>query len=267
MARTFLRSIRGRPGPRRSSCRRAGETLGRANREFPQHFPSRAGSSTTPRRSGRAWSTRVAEALAQAGVSRIRHRGDRHHESARNHADLGARDRIGRFTARSSGRIAGPPTGARGSRRGGHEARVRRDDRAGASIPTSAGTKIGWMLDARGRRSRSGPSAASSRSAPSIATWSGALSGGRAAAAPHVTDVTNASRTLLMDLRERAWSPDLCELLGVPQALLPRNRAERGGHRHERAGFRLCPTASRSPASPATSRPRCSARRAFSRAT
>ncbi len=35
------------------------------------------------------------------------------------------------------------------------------------------------------------------------------------------TDVTNASRTLLCDIRRRAWDADLCELLHVPMAALP----------------------------------------------
>ncbi len=44
------------------------------------------------------------------------------------------------------------------------------------------------------------------------------LSGG----ALHVTDATNASRTLLMSLNELAWDLELCELFGVPAAVLPR---------------------------------------------
>ncbi len=44
------------------------------------------------------------------------------------------------------------------------------------------------------------------------------LSGGRA----HVTDASNASRTLLFDLRTGAWSDELCELFGVPVSALPR---------------------------------------------
>src|SRR5205807_708101 len=38
----------------------------------------------------------------------------------------------------------------------------------------------------------------------------------------HVTDVTNASRTLLMDLRTLEWNDDLLETIGVPRAMLPR---------------------------------------------
>ncbi len=44
------------------------------------------------------------------------------------------------------------------------------------------------------------------------------LSGGRL----HVTDASNASRTLLLDLRTGEWSDELCELFGVPRAALPR---------------------------------------------
>jgi glycerol kinase len=43
------------------------------------------------------------------------------------------------------------------------------------------------------------------------------LSGGRR----HVTDATNASRTLLMDLSSGTWSDELCELFGVPRKALP----------------------------------------------
>ena len=37
----------------------------------------------------------------------------------------------------------------------------------------------------------------------------------------HVTDVTNASRTMLMDLRTQKWDPELCAALGIPMNLLP----------------------------------------------
>ncbi len=40
----------------------------------------------------------------------------------------------------------------------------------------------------------------------------------------HVTDVTNASRTLLFDIHERAWSPELLEEFAIPEAVLPEVR-------------------------------------------
>jgi len=38
----------------------------------------------------------------------------------------------------------------------------------------------------------------------------------------HVTDVTNASRTMLMDLERLAWDEQLCDAVGVPMSMLPR---------------------------------------------
>lgn len=44
------------------------------------------------------------------------------------------------------------------------------------------------------------------------------LTGGKV----HATDVSNASRTMLCDIRTRTWDPDLCDLLHVPMSALPR---------------------------------------------
>jgi glycerol kinase len=41
----------------------------------------------------------------------------------------------------------------------------------------------------------------------------------------HVTDVTNASRTLLMDIRTLKWDPELLDFFGVPAAMLPEIRS------------------------------------------
>ncbi|MFM1904054.1 MAG: Glycerol kinase [Planctomycetota bacterium] len=50
------------------------------------------------------------------------------------------------------------------------------------------------------------------------------LTGGRV----HATDVTNASRTLLFDIRQSAWSDDLCRMFGVPRSILPEVRPSSG---------------------------------------
>ena len=47
--------------------------------------------------------------------------------------------------------------------------------------------------------------------------------------AVHATDPTNASRTMLYDIDQRAWSPELCDLFGIPMALLPEVRPSAGG--------------------------------------
>lgn len=50
------------------------------------------------------------------------------------------------------------------------------------------------------------------------------LSGG----AVHVTEPSNASRTMLFDIAELAWSPAMCDLLGVPLDALPEVRPSSG---------------------------------------
>jgi len=62
------------------------------------------------------------------------------------------------------------------------------------------------------------------------------LSGG----ALHLTDVTNASRTLLYDLRAERWDPELCALLRVPAAVLPEVRSSSEVYGHTR-GLELLP--------------------------
>jgi glycerol kinase len=48
----------------------------------------------------------------------------------------------------------------------------------------------------------------------------------------HATDVTNASRTLLWNLKTRDWDPALLKLFGVPRAILPEVRESRGDFGH-----------------------------------
>ncbi|HLL21829.1 MAG TPA: FGGY family carbohydrate kinase, partial [Kofleriaceae bacterium] len=97
----------------------------------------------------------------------------------------------------------------------GKEARVKA--LTGLTIdPYFSGTKVQWMLqhvDGLAQRARTGELAFGT--VDTYLVWR--LTGG----ATHATDVTNASRTLLFDITSLAWSDELCELLGVPRALLP----------------------------------------------
>lgn len=86
--------------------------------------------------------------------------------------------------------------------------------------PYFSGTKLRWMLDADpGLRARAEGGALCFGTIDSFLVHR--LSGGQA----HVTDVTNASRTLLMSLRELRWDPALLELFAVPAAVLPEIRS------------------------------------------
>ncbi|RKP25506.1 glycerol kinase [Syncephalis pseudoplumigaleata] len=51
------------------------------------------------------------------------------------------------------------------------------------------------------------------------------LTGGIKGNGRFVTDITNASRTMLMDIRARTWCSDLCEFFGVPMSSLPEIRS------------------------------------------
>ena len=78
--------------------------------------------------------------------------------------------------------------------------------------PYFSGTKIEWLLKNGGVES--GPDLAFG-TIDSWLLWK--LTGG----ATHVTDVTNASRTLLFDINKGCWADELCDLLGVPGTSLP----------------------------------------------
>jgi glycerol kinase len=82
--------------------------------------------------------------------------------------------------------------------------------------PYFSATKLAWLLDhtpdAR-RRAEAGDLAAGT--VDTLLVWH--LTGGKR----HVIDVTNASRTLLMDLRAATWAEDLCQFFGVPTGILP----------------------------------------------
>ncbi len=185
---------------------REGQIAGRAYSEFEQHFP-RPG--WVEHDADEIWEVtrRVgAEAIAAAGI-----------EGA-------ALDGIGITNQRETVVAWDPATGmplhralvwqdrrtaARCDelRAAGQEALVR--ERTGLTIdPYFSGTKIEWLL-----RNVEGADRAVFGT---IDSWLLFKLTGR-----HVTDYTNASRTLLFDIRRLRWDPELCELLGVDPARLP----------------------------------------------
>jgi glycerol kinase len=87
--------------------------------------------------------------------------------------------------------------------------------------PYFSGTKVTWMLDEDlGRRAAAERGELAFGTVDSFLVWQ--LAGGAKRGAPHVTDVTNASRTLLMNLRTLRWDAEMTDLLRVPRALLPK---------------------------------------------
>lgn len=101
-------------------------------------------------------------------------------------------------------------------KRGRHEAMV--SERTGLLLdPYFSGTKIAWILDnVAGARAAADKGALAAGTIECFLLWR--LTGGKV----HASDATNASRTMLLDIRRGAWDADLQRLLGVPGSLLPK---------------------------------------------
>lgn len=82
--------------------------------------------------------------------------------------------------------------------------------------PYFSATKLEWILQQPRMRERAERGELAAGTIDSWLVWH--LTGGTC----HVTDHTNASRTMLYDLGTHAWSPALCSLFNVPVHLLPR---------------------------------------------
>lgn len=90
--------------------------------------------------------------------------------------------------------------------------------------PYFSGTKLVWLLDnVPDARSRAERGELAFGTIDSWLIWQ--LTGGKA----HVTDATNASRTLLFNLHTGDWDPFLLDMLRVPRACLPQVIASSGG--------------------------------------
>ncbi len=91
--------------------------------------------------------------------------------------------------------------------------------RAQTGLPLAtyfSGPKLSWLLDELpGARARAEAGELAAGTIDSWLAWN--------LAGVHVTDVTNASRTLLMDLRTLDWDDGLLDAIGVPRALLARS--------------------------------------------
>ncbi|MDX6297214.1 MAG: glycerol kinase [Nocardioidaceae bacterium] len=84
-----------------------------------------------------------------------------------------------------------------------------------------AGPKVRWLLDnVAGARARAEAGDLLCGTIDSWLVWN--LTGGAEDDGVHVTDVSNASRTMLMDLRSLQWDPEICAEMGVPAGMLPR---------------------------------------------
>ena len=97
----------------------------------------------------------------------------------------------------------------------GHEEMV--TERTGLLLdPYFSATKLKWLLDnVEGARTRAEAGELAFGTIDSWVIWN--LTGGTS----HVTDATNAARTMLYDIRKGRWSKTMCDLLDIPMNLLP----------------------------------------------
>jgi len=80
-----------------------------------------------------------------------------------------------------------------------------------------SGTKIKWLLDnVKGVRERAEKGELAFGTVETWLTWK--LSGGKL----HITDVSNASRTMLFNINRLKWDKELLDLMDIPEAILPK---------------------------------------------
>ncbi len=193
---------------------RDGAVLGQAQKEFDQHYPADgwvehdAREIWTDTRSlcQRALSNARCDATAIAGI------GITNQRETTVVWDRATGEPVAPAIVWQDRRTA---TTCEALREAGHEAEVQK--RTGLLLdPYFSASKLSWLLehvpDAR-RRAEQGELAFGTMD--SWLLWH--LTGGRV----HGTDATNASRTLLFNIHEQDWDPDMLALFNIPRALLP----------------------------------------------
>ncbi|MCK0091167.1 glycerol kinase GlpK [Rhodococcus sp. F64268] len=123
--------------------------------------------------------------------------------------------------------------------------------RATTGLPLStyfSGPKVRWILDnVDGAREKAEAGRLAFGTVDTWILWHLTGGCGQDGNPPgvHVTDVTNASRTMLMDLETLQWDPQICDDIGIPMSMLPeiRSSSEVYGYARERGPLAGVPVA------------------------
>lgn len=189
--------------------------LGRANVEFPQHFPQPGHVEHDPNELWASVVEAVGAALsaAQASPSRIAAIGITNQRETSLLWDRSTGTPIHRALVWQDRRTADVCARMKDE---GLEDRIR--ELTGLVLdPYFSGTKLAWTLDhVEGARARAEAGELAAGTIDTYVVWR--LTGGEA----HVTEPSNASRTLLWPLKGGGWSEELCARLRVPAQVLPR---------------------------------------------
>jgi glycerol kinase len=183
-----------------------GAVAGRAYSEFEQHFPQPGWVEHDANEIWEVTRRVAAEAIADAGIegAELDAIGITNQRETVVAWDPESGEPIHRALVWQDRRTAGRCDELRAA---GHEPLVR--ERTGLTIdPYFSGTKIEWLL-----RNAEGAERAVFGT---IDSWLLFKLTGR-----HLTDYTNASRTMLFDIRKLAWDEEICDLLGIDPAWLP----------------------------------------------
>jgi glycerol kinase len=191
-----------------------GATAGRSTKEFAQHFPAPGLVEHEPEEIWESVQIAVKGALEAAGVKgdRIAAIGITNQRETTVVWDRATGKPVHRAIVWQDRRTADACAKLKAA---GHEALVRKT--TGLVLdPYFSGTKVAWILDeVPGARARADRGDLAFGTIDSYLVWR--LSGG----AVHATDVTNASRTMLMSLTTRQWDDAMLALLDVPRSVLP----------------------------------------------
>lgn len=197
---------------------RTGAVVSRGYAEFPQHFPDDGWVEHDP---GEIWSATLQAAKAALGstdavIAAVGITNQRETVCFWDRETLGAARRAIVWQDRRTAALC------ESLRAAGHESMVRA--RTGLRLdPYFSGTKIAWV---REHDPLTWTHVESGRVV--IGTVDSYLIARMTRGVSHLTDATNASRTLLYDLDTGQWSPQLCDLLGVPMDALPEITASYG---------------------------------------
>ena len=186
-----------------------------AQREFEQHYPARGWVEHDPEQIWRDTLAVAAEALASVEPERVAGIGITNQRETIVVWDRSTGEAIHRAIVWQDRRTA---TECARLKAEGVEGLV--SEKTGLLLdPYFSATKIGWILD-----NVSGVRARAERGELACGTIDCFLLWRLTAGQVHATDVTNASRTSLFDIRPGRWDDELCRLFRVPTELLPEVR-------------------------------------------
>ncbi len=183
-----------------------------AQRELPQHYPALGWVEHDPEDIWRDALAVAREAITAVGASRIAGIGITNQRETIVVWDRATSEPIHRAIVWQDRRTADDCARLKAD---GAELLVQQ--RTGLLLdPYFSATKIAWILDiVAGARTRAERGELACGTIDCFLLWR--LTSG----AVHATDVTNAGRTSLYDIREQRWDAELCRLFRVPEALLP----------------------------------------------